>query len=657
LSERSAHPHGDRGHALSLGNVRLSAAQTLVPHTDERVYSLPSVASWPGWDSSRLVKLNRIELLKQDFTRRQAPGGSVAMTWLLRLKNHERKLESIRAEPRLALREFARIAPILLDSVQRSRTLALLGRVSSGEAEHHAGLAYANGVGSAQRGDRAAATRWLTRALALTPPENRALSARIGLELGLVYLGGGDRIAADAVLAQIETREGEASPASADRVLLQALLAKDIGDHHAAKPLYREALARSESALTPSTHVLALVNLAIALEHTAPSESIALCKLASELIDQQRLDPSPHANILNISGYAQVCRGNLQDARVSLSRALEKTAGSDVLLYEARARFNLTIVDELEGNLDRADAALAEIQRLDLDATGEPLKVWAAIRRAWIALERSDPPTATQSLHVAMRKARCHWEAVDTVRMRLAVFDGDYDLARRLLVTLVEGYRSRDDLLVAMTLLLWSAHVEESAGHRARASRFLEEAWEIGSRHGFVIAPSWWSVQIVATGRALAAGTRMAQWAASLYAPTPPTDQRVHFVALTLEGDVVVDGEPLNRDRWRRGGAGRHVLKRYLGLLSAAYPHGLARDQIADCLWPNSDGDRAVNNLYAATSDLRGMLRGIEGVSVVCKDGAYGLSLRGNVRIVAADLVEPTVTEPGNGAPAPAFQT
>jgi hypothetical protein len=231
--------------------------------------------------------------------------------------------------------------------------------------------------------------------------------------------------------------------------------------------------------------------------------------------------------------------------------------------------------------------------------------------------------------------------------MRLAILEGDYDLARRLLAPLVDGYLGRDDLLVAMTLLLWSAHVEESAGHRARALRFLEHAWEIGSRHGFIVAPSWWSAQVVATARSLAVGTRLAQWTASLHATTPTNDRRTHFVALTLEGDVVVNGAPLKGDRWRRGGAGRRVLKRYLGLLSAAYPRGLARDHIADCLWPNSDGDRAVNNLYAATSDLRGILRGVDGVSVVCKDGAYGLSLRGNVTIVGAKAGDASVIDSG----------
>lgn len=571
------------------------------------------------------------------------------MTWLSQVEKCHRSLATHSSESRMPPGELARISPILFDSVSRPLLLDRFAHVTSSEAERHAGLAYVNGMLSAQQGDLAEATRWLTRALVLTSEEQRALRARIGLELAQVFLGEGNRTAADAILAQVETREEKTGRASADRLLLEGLLCKEIGDHRSARPLYREALARSNSALTPLTRVLALVNLAIALEHTIPSESVALCKVATDLMDQERLHPHLQANLWNILGYTSICAGNLPAARVALSRALQEAVASGAELYGVRARFNLAIVDELEGDLDGADARLSTIQGVHVGGPGEPMRVWAAIRRSWIALERGDPARAMELLQTHPRKARSHWEAVDTVCTRLAILQGDFELARKKLVGLVTGYRDREDFITAMTLLLWSAHVEDIAGHTVGARKFLNEAWEIGSRHGFVVAPSWWSHEIVATARSLGAGTGMGRWVASLHTSGPGRAGDLLPVALTTDGDVLVDGESLGTDRWRRGGAGRRVLKRYLALLAAAHPRRLVRDQIADRLWPNSDGDRAINNLYAATCDLRDVLRGIQGVSLVCKDGAYGLSLQGNVRISTGDpggAVEPQPAHP-----------
>jgi tetratricopeptide (TPR) repeat protein len=559
------------------------------------------------------------------------------VTWLSQLEKSRTLIRAWARDQRPQPRELARIAPVLLDSVYRPDLLKALQTVTTDQARRHGGLAYVNGVLAAQNGDRTEATRWLTRALALTPEAHRALSARIGSELALVYLGGGDRVAADAVLAQIETREGVTRSPSAERLLLQGLLYKDIGDHHSAKPLYRQALARSKHAVTPITQVLALVNLAIALEHTSPSESLALCGLANELIDQERLDPRLRGNVWNVLGYTEVCAGNLTAGRAALNRAVEEADASGVAIYGLRARFNLTIVDELEGDLGSAEAGLRAIREIKGDDGSEPLAVWAAIRSAWIALERSDPLRASRDLEGPARKARCHWEAVETVRMRIAIIDGDFELARKLLVPLVAGYRGREDLLIAMTLLLWGARLEDAAGHTQRARRFLDEAWEIGSRHSFVVAPSWWSREIVASARSLAVGTRMATWVASLHAPMFGENRSLRQVVLTTGGDILLGGSSLGSSRWRGAGAGRRVLRRYLGLLVAAYPHWLPRDQVADALWPHSDGDRATSNLYAATSDLRCVLRGVDGVGLQCSDGAYGLTLQGNVTIRDAD--------------------
>ncbi|MEK6225579.1 MAG: hypothetical protein AABM40_04705 [Chloroflexota bacterium] len=132
----------------------------------------------------------------------------------------------------------------------------------------------------------------------------------------------------------------------------------------------------------------------------------------------------------------------------------------------------------------------------------------------------------------------------------------------------------------------------------------------------------------------------------------------MNLVAITTEGDVLIEGQPLASDRWRRGGTGSHVMRRYLGLLAAVYPRALARDHLTDMLWPQSDGDRAINNLYAATSDLRCILRGVAGVRLMCSEGAYGLSLQGNVGIMTVGSKDHSVAHaPGSMSGASTLST
>jgi DNA-binding SARP family transcriptional activator len=75
------------------------------------------------------------------------------------------------------------------------------------------------------------------------------------------------------------------------------------------------------------------------------------------------------------------------------------------------------------------------------------------------------------------------------------------------------------------------------------------------------------------------------------------------------------------------------VLRRYFRALLSAHPAALARDELADLLWPESEGDKAVRNLYDATKDLRRVLASIPGVQLRVSDQTYGLALTGNVRV------------------------
>jgi len=67
------------------------------------------------------------------------------------------------------------------------------------------------------------------------------------------------------------------------------------------------------------------------------------------------------------------------------------------------------------------------------------------------------------------------------------------------------------------------------------------------------------------------------------------------------------------------------VLRRYFRALLSAYPAALGRDELADLLWPESEGDKAVRNLYGATKDLRSVLAAVPGMRLQVSEGTYSL--------------------------------
>jgi DNA-binding SARP family transcriptional activator len=67
-----------------------------------------------------------------------------------------------------------------------------------------------------------------------------------------------------------------------------------------------------------------------------------------------------------------------------------------------------------------------------------------------------------------------------------------------------------------------------------------------------------------------------------------------------------------------------------------AHPRGISRDELADRLWPESEGDKAVRNLYAATKDLRRALAPAPGVRLVARGGDYALETDENVVVLRA---------------------
>ena len=104
-------------------------------------------------------------------------------------------------------------------------------------------------------------------------------------------------------------------------------------------------------------------------------------------------------------------------------------------------------------------------------------------------------------------------------------------------------------------------------------------------------------------------------------------------VAVTRD-EIVVNGTALPSDLWQRR-SGARVLRRLHGLLVAAHPAAVARDELVDQLWPESDGDKAVRNLYAATKDLRRVIASAPGLTLVARGGGYALVGAPNVSITS----------------------
>ncbi|HKY49942.1 MAG TPA: hypothetical protein VJP45_01680, partial [Candidatus Limnocylindria bacterium] len=115
-----------------------------------------------------------------------------------------------------------------------------------------------------------------------------------------------------------------------------------------------------------------------------------------------------------------------------------------------------------------------------------------------------------------------------------------------------------------------------------------------------------------------------------------PRPGRAAAVVIEDDGTILIDGSPLPEDEWRQGRTGRRQLRRLFEALRAAYPSAIERGQLADLLWPDSDGDRAIANLYAAVNDLRHILGAVPGVTLASRDGTYALELSGTARLSSA---------------------
>ncbi len=524
--------------------------------------------------------------------------------------------------------------PALVDSTHRDLVLGELNRLDAAVIAADARLSYLTAVAATLRHDRSAAIRHLVRAQAVARPGQRVLAARIAFELGFLYLSVDERATADATLLSAEARDDEARP-SADVVHLRALVADAAGDHRAAREAYRSAIRHSARALTPATRVLALTNLAVSLNHLDPRESVSLCHLALATLDAERLHPQIRPSIRNVLGYALACLGDLDAAREIAGAARDDARAMDQRQVALFASFNLAIVDELQGRAADSERRLRVVSSRAA-ASGLPaLEGWTAIRRAWLRLRVGDSAGARALLaeRFGTRLPAGHAGHVRMLHALIDLHEHRTAAARRALLALTRSWRDSDDELDRFSALLWLATLDAEVGRDELARRSVNEACAIGRARGFRVATNFWGPQLPTTARTHASADN-AGFAAALVVPGARTRASRHpSVLIRGDGSIRVGHRVLPEDAWRRGGTGRRQLRRLFDALRAAYPSEIHRDRLADLLWPESEGDRAVANLYAAVDDLRHVLADVPGVAVRVAERRYGIRLAENARI------------------------
>ena len=172
---------------------------------------------------------------------------------------------------------------------------------------------------------------------------------------------------------------------------------------------------------------------------------------------------------------------------------------------------------------------------------------------------------------------------------------------------------TRVDVLLGVSL-----YKPKGALKGARAA--AREACALRARGPVRVSPSWWAAETVDAARN-DGGERCA--GALLQTAVGILDLPLQSVEVRGE-EIRVNGSALAADTWQRR-SGARVLRRLFARLVAAHPHAVSRDELADELWPESEGDKAVRNLYAATKDLRRVLASARGVRLVARGGTYRL--------------------------------
>lgn len=521
------------------------------------------------------------------------------------------------------------VAPLLVDSCHRETVATVMADRHYDEGGRYAGLVYARGYLKSLKGDVDSAIGLL--AIAQSLPASVPLTARISAELGYLFLSRGQPLAAEAILAAAQGRVQAAGGTDhePDLLHLAALIADWNGDRKTARHLYQQCLEVASRALTPLTRVLALSNLAVALAHQSPEDAISLGNLAIATVAAEQLNERMLPMVKNAVGYAAMLRGRLDEANAFLTDAADAARAYGNRRIECYAAFNLAVREELLGYTDGACQLLRQLIETVEGPEMLTLQAWAQLRLKWLAVfstfEDSSPDIVASS------------PELETARKQLAAIQaacrGEYADARRALEKVRQRHAATEDDLSLFVTDLWLAHVESHAGRDRRARDLVSEAAGLGRSRGFALSTNWWTAEIVATARSLADDADAAYIYSLRARSAPVRGSATPAVHIRRDGSVLVAGSEAPPEVWREGKTGPYVLRRLFHLLCGVYPEGVNREALTDELWPDSDGDRAIRNLYAATHDLRRVLASIPGVLLVVSEGSYRLQLSAKVTI------------------------
>jgi tetratricopeptide (TPR) repeat protein len=529
-------------------------------------------------------------------------------------------------EGKVRSHQLARVAPTLVDSLYSDECAEVLDSLDPADINNHPRLAMAKGRLLVLRGDPVGASAHLSKAMGRAD-RDAPLVARAVWELGCLSLGESNLSTADAALRVGITALGEAASRSPDLLHLEALLAERRSERELAIGKYREAIAESNRALTLLTRVAAMRNLAGALAHDKPRDAAGLCALGLALIDGDLLDERSRPALENVLAYTLLADGDVEDGKRRAEAAALDARRLGHFAIECYALFNQAIALELLGRSRDAEAMLIAALRISSQRNISEIGGWIQLRLLWLELKsavRAGENHRERALSAIA--ADIHAASVRTYRAIEAYHSGEPLRAIEELQPLVNHYVALSDWSTSFALLLWLACAHAEMGERATASAAVQAALRIGRSHGLRLSPNWWSDDLVRTARELAS-PEDAEYAAGLLGETGTVRETITTrVAVSGDGNILIDDQELPEQRWRMGKTGKRVLRRLFRCLAAAHPIGIERDELADLLWPDSDGDRALQNLYAALNDLRHLLQSVPGLSIATEDGRYRLS-------------------------------
>jgi hypothetical protein len=350
---------------------------------------------------------------------------------------------------------------------------------------------------------------------------------------------------------------------------------------------------------------------------------------ALETLRAHDLDPRLAPALHNGLAYAAICAADLDLAETELAAASRDALRLRIPLMHAYALYNHSIVAELRDQIADASAAIAHAREVSASAKLRDLGAWCWIRESWLALKRKDRPSADRAAASARKlSGPSHAEALSTLDTIFALIDGDYLNAAKRFGEIASGYRARSDLVTAVALLLWRSVAYRKGNAAKGAKAAAREACALRRQGPVRVSPSWWAREIVDAARTDGGETCADDLLATTVGLLDAAQESVEI----LGEEIRVSGLPLPSEAWQRR-SGARVLRRLFALLVAAHPRAVSRDRLTDELWPESEGDKAVRNLYAATKDVRRLLGAAPGLRVIAREGGYALEVAPNVSV------------------------